>query len=167
VAILNYKGAWNLARARSPQFYQRVNQFINARAYSASHHRSGFLPAINVLGRGTGKGSANTAAVAGRLPKYSHPPGYIAHKFTDQIASILVENFASQSGDHPFRTRPDGITGLAGATADPALTSATSDVTDYFTANLPTVIGVFVAVALVLWMFRKATHSVGIRGSVR
>jgi hypothetical protein len=60
-----------------------------------------------------------------------------------------------------------GVVAMAGATADPALTSATGDVTSYFTANLPTVIGVFVAVALVLWMFAKATHSVGIRGRVR
>lgn len=121
VSILNYKGARDLAKARSPQFYAKVNQFIGARAYSANSHRSGFLPAINVLGRGTGKGTANTQAIAGRLPKYRHPAGLIAHKFTDDIASILVENFASQSGNHPFRLRPDGITGLAGGAFDTAL----------------------------------------------
>jgi uncharacterized membrane protein len=60
-----------------------------------------------------------------------------------------------------------GIVGVAGATTDPNLTSATTQVTDYFSANLAVVIGVFIAVALVLWMFAKATHSVGIRGRVR
>lgn len=119
VAILNYKGARDLARARSPEFYTRVNQYINARAFSANHHRGGFIPAINVLGRG-GKLTGDAASPS-RLPKYKHPSGSIAHKFTDQLASIVVENFASSSANDPFRA-PAGITGLAGRAFDTALT---------------------------------------------
>jgi hypothetical protein len=131
VAILNYRGARDLAKARSPQFYAKVNQFINARAHSANHHRSGFLPAINVLGRGTGKGTANSAAVAGRLPKYQHPPGAVAHKFTDQLASILVENFASAAGPHAA-----GITGLAGGAFDAGLTEVIAMIGNFLRDDL-------------------------------
>jgi len=134
VMILNYKGARELARARSPQFYQRVNQFINARAYSANHHRSGFLPAINVLGRGKGANAKN--AINTRVPKYRHPPGYVAHKFTDDLASILVENFSSQSADHPFRTKPDGIAGLAGGAFDSALGEVIEMIGGFLKADL-------------------------------
>lgn len=135
VVILNYKGARDLAKARSPQFYRKVNQYINARAFSANHHRSGFMPAINVLGRGTGKGTANTAEVAGRLPKYQHPPGLVAHKFTDDLASILVENFASASANQPFRA-PDGITGLAGGAFDSALAEVIRMIGEFLRADL-------------------------------
>jgi len=60
-----------------------------------------------------------------------------------------------------------GVVGIAGATEDPTLTSATSQVTSYFTDNFPVVIGVFLAVTAVIWMFAKAVHWVGIRGRVR
>lgn len=60
-----------------------------------------------------------------------------------------------------------GIVGLAGATTDPTLTTATGDVTSYFTANFPVVVGVFVSVALVIWLLGKAVHWVGIRGRIR
>lgn len=119
VAILNYKGARDLAKARSPQFYARVNEYIRKRAYSVNHHRGGFIPAISVLGRGKGSDPAASGGV--RMPKYRHPAGSMAHSFTDELAHILVENFASQSGEHPFRTRPVGITGLAGRAFEEAL----------------------------------------------
>jgi len=60
-----------------------------------------------------------------------------------------------------------GVVSVAGATSDPNLTSATTQVTTYFTNNLPVVIGVFIAVALVIWLFAKSVHWVGIRGRVR
>ncbi len=118
VAIINYKGARELARARSPQFYAQVAKYIGSREYSVSHHRAGLLPAINVLGRGKGTSAADRGT---GMPKYKHPPGFMAHDFTEELASILVENFASQSGNHPFRTRPSGIAGLAGDAFDTAL----------------------------------------------
>lgn len=60
-----------------------------------------------------------------------------------------------------------GVVGAAGATTDPTLTTATGQVTSYFTANFPVVVGVFVAVALVIWLLGKAVHWVGIRGRIR
>jgi len=48
------------------------------------------------------------------------------------------------------------------ATADPELTSATGQVTSYFTANLGTVVGAFIAVTGVLWLLGMAFRSVGI-----
>jgi len=51
---------------------------------------------------------------------------------------------------------------VAGATADPQLTDATGQVTDYFTANLGTVVGAFIAVTGVLWLLGMAFRSVGI-----
>jgi hypothetical protein len=52
--------------------------------------------------------------------------------------------------------------GLAGATEDPALTSASSTVTSYFTTNLPVAIGAFVTVCGVLWLLSLIFRSVGI-----
>ena len=130
VAILNYKGARELARQRSPEFYSKVREFIGKREYSVNHHRGGFIPAINVLGRGKGSTAGD------RPPKYRHPSGLIAHQFTDELAEILVENFASQSGDHPFRTRPDGITGIAGDAFDAALGEVLELVSDFLQKDM-------------------------------
>lgn len=47
------------------------------------------------------------------------------------------------------------------ATADPALTSATGQITDYFSDNLAVVITVLVSVSLVLWLIGMAIKSVG------
>lgn len=133
VMILNYKGARDLARARDPLFYSKVNQFVNSRAYSANHHRSGFLPAINVLGRGKGAAAGATVkdAINTRVPKYKHPPGYVAHKFTDDLASILVENFASAAGPHAA-----GITGLAGGAFDAGLAEVIKMIGEFLSNDL-------------------------------
>lgn len=48
-------------------------------------------------------------------------------------------------------------------TADATLTSALSSVTDYFTANIGTVITAVVGVVLLLWLLRIAFRSFGIR----
>lgn len=51
---------------------------------------------------------------------------------------------------------------LAGlGTADSNITSATTQVKSYFDANLPTVITLFVGVALVIWILSLAFRSVG------
>lgn len=112
VAALDYKGA---RTARGAGFYRIVGQFDRARQFSANHHRAGFLPAFSVLPAG------GAQPVDSRGPRYASPAGSIEHHLTDDLASILVENFASQSGDHPFRTRPAGIAGLAEHAFDDAL----------------------------------------------
>lgn len=133
VAILNYKGANTLARARSPEFYKKAAEYERNRVYSVNHHRSGFMPAINVLGRGKGSDPGNGNV---RMPKYRHPRGLIAHDFTDELAEILVENFASQSGNHPFRTKPDGIAGLAGDAFDKGLAEVVKMVGEFLYHDL-------------------------------
>jgi len=52
--------------------------------------------------------------------------------------------------------------GVAGATTDPTLTSASDQVTSYFTDNLGVAVGAFVAVAGVLWILALIFRSVGI-----
>lgn len=47
-------------------------------------------------------------------------------------------------------------------TADATLTSAVSSVTDYFTANIGTVITAVVGIAVFLWLLRLAFRSFGI-----
>lgn len=54
------------------------------------------------------------------------------------------------------------MSGILG-TADANLTSALSSVTDYFTANIGTVITAVVGVVLLLWLLRMAFRSFGIR----
>jgi len=48
-------------------------------------------------------------------------------------------------------------------TADPQLTDATGQVTDYFSANIGTIIGAVVAIAVFVWLLRVAFHSFGVR----
>jgi hypothetical protein len=55
------------------------------------------------------------------------------------------------------------VPALAGATADPALTSATNQATSYFSANLVTVVGGFIVVTGVLWLLALAFNSMGLR----
>lgn len=55
------------------------------------------------------------------------------------------------------------VPSLAGATADPALTDATGQATDYFQANLVTVVGGFIVVTGVLWLLALAFNSMGLR----
>jgi Na+/proline symporter len=51
--------------------------------------------------------------------------------------------------------------GNALAAADPALTTQTDTIKAYFTDNIGTVIGLFIAVAGLLWMFSLAVRSAG------
>jgi len=55
------------------------------------------------------------------------------------------------------------VPSIAGATADPALTDATGQATDYFQANLVTVVGGFIVVTGVLWLLALAFNSMGLR----
>jgi hypothetical protein len=49
------------------------------------------------------------------------------------------------------------------AAADPTVTDAKTQVTTYFTDNLPTIIGGFIAVAMALWGLRLLFHSTGVK----
>lgn len=48
-------------------------------------------------------------------------------------------------------------------TVDATLTDAFGQVTDYFTANLPVVIGLFIAIAGVMWFLGIGFRSAGIK----
>jgi len=49
------------------------------------------------------------------------------------------------------------------AAADPTVTDAKTQVTTYFTDNLPTIIGGFIAVAMALWGLRLLFNSTGVK----
>lgn len=53
--------------------------------------------------------------------------------------------------------------GSASASADPVLTSAIGQGKSYFTANIGTIIGAFVAVAALLWLLALGFRSMGVR----
>lgn len=54
------------------------------------------------------------------------------------------------------------LANLLGA-ADSNLTSAISQVTTYFSNNIPAVIGVFIAIAGLLWLLHLAFSSAGVK----
>jgi len=53
--------------------------------------------------------------------------------------------------------------GVIMGTADANLTSAVSDLTDYFTSNLPVVVGAIIAVGAVLWFLKIIFKSLGVK----
>jgi uncharacterized membrane-anchored protein YitT (DUF2179 family) len=53
------------------------------------------------------------------------------------------------------------VASVASAAADTVLSGQTDGIKAYFQDNLGTVIGLFIAVACVLWMFRLAARSAG------
>ena len=108
VGVLNYAGARHV---QSAEFYRIVRRFISRRAYSARLHRAGLSPAL----AGTAK-AGGSVKTGGALPKYYHTPGSYAESLTEDVATILAENWASSHG-------PDakGIVGLAGYAFDQAL----------------------------------------------
>jgi len=56
-----------------------------------------------------------------------------------------------------------GFIGNAAAAADITVTSAGTDLTTYFTDNLPTVIAAFIAVAMAIWVLGLLFKSVGVK----
>jgi hypothetical protein len=82
VVKTNYKGKG--ATARGTELLKLTNKYINARAFAAGVHRSGFLPALQLLRAPAGQ----------RLPKYKHIPGRIAILDETETFGITVENFA-------------------------------------------------------------------------
>lgn len=55
------------------------------------------------------------------------------------------------------------LSAVAGATTDPNLTSAESQATSYFSANIAKVVEGFLAVAGALWLLTMLFNSIGIR----
>ena len=99
---LNYNNAQTLAINRSPDFYRTVRQFVSGRQYATNLHKAGWKPAQIAL-RGKNPGA---------LPSFrKHPPGGITSTFHEDLASILVENWASAM-QIPERPAPIGAAGL-------------------------------------------------------
>lgn len=103
VRVLNYLGGRHV---RGPAFYKLVRKFIAGRIYSARLHRAGLLPAL----------SRSKARSAGRLPKFRHTPGSYDESLSNEVVTILAENWASAHGPNA-----KGIVGLAGFAFDQAL----------------------------------------------
>lgn len=82
VVRTNYKRRGRSARGAA--LLALTNQYINARAFAAGLHRSGFLPALRLLRAPSGE----------RLPKYRHIPGRVAVLENAESFGITVENFA-------------------------------------------------------------------------
>ena len=78
----NYKGKGRTARGM--ELLKLTNAYINARTFAAGVHRSGFLPALQLLRAPAGQ----------RLPKYKHIPGRVAILDETETFGITVENFA-------------------------------------------------------------------------
>jgi len=82
VVKTNYKGKGRSARGMD--LLKLTNQYINARAFAAGVHRSGFLPALQLLRAPAGQ----------RLPKYKHIPGSVSLIADQEKFGITVTNFA-------------------------------------------------------------------------
>jgi len=78
----NYKGKGRTARGM--ELLKLTNAYINARTFAAGVHRSGFLPALQLLRAPAGQ----------RLPKYKHIPGTVQVIDEPETFGITVENFA-------------------------------------------------------------------------
>lgn len=115
VRKFDYKGAASLSGTALAKV---AKAFVRARVFSSNLHRAGFFPAFDAL-------HGRPAGTSG--PRYKkHPPGGISEELADNVASILVENWASSKDG-------DGISGIAGSC---------------FAATLPKVVEKFAAYAL-------------------
>jgi len=119
VWILNYLAARD---AKGAAFYRIVRKFVNARAYSARLHRAGLYPALE---------GTKARVTGGKLPKYRHTPGSFAEGLTDDVATILTENWASAHGPNA-----KGIAGLASFAFDTALPEVDALLTRYLRENM-------------------------------
>lgn len=114
VWLLNYAGA---RAAKGAAFYKLVRKFISGRIFSARLHRAGLLPALS---------GTNAPVKGGRIPKFRHTPGSYAESLTEDVATILAENWASAHGPNA-----EGIIGLAGFAFDTALPEVDRLLTSY------------------------------------
>lgn len=107
-------GALNIGRARGKpagEYYQKVNAWVQKRIFAVNLHRAGLIPARKVL---------RVRDARGNPPKIRTAPGGISETLRDEIAEILVENWAS-SEQTKTNPRPKGIVGLAGNAFDAGL----------------------------------------------
>jgi len=95
VAALNIYQARGLKAAA---FYAKVNKWMNSQIFSVNIHPAGLLPARRLL---------KLADRRGPMPRIKNAPGSITESLTDDLASIVVENWASSHNG-------DGIAALAG-----------------------------------------------------
>ncbi len=111
VAMLNYNGArLKSGMGDDEGFYGDVARYFNARQYSVNLHAiGGFSPALHVIGRYRTK--ADSSIGTGTGPKYGNPPGLIDEMLSGDLASILVENYASAAAK-PGYAAPLGVGGL-------------------------------------------------------
>lgn len=114
VWLLNYAGA---RAAQGPAFYKLVRKFVSGRVHSARLHRAGLMPAL---------AGSQARSKGGKLPAFRHTPGSYAESLTEDVATILCENWASAHGPHA-----KGIVGLAGAAFDTALPEVDRLLTSY------------------------------------
>jgi len=121
VATLDPKGVRGKGRAGSPQFYAAVAKYVNLSVFSANLHRAGLLPARKALG---------VPNSGGPPPKITSAPGSYDEEFLgEDIASIMVENWATSKGGA-------GITYLAGSAFDVALTETTRRIAEFVHADV-------------------------------
>ena len=117
VATLKLKGA----RAPSTAaFYALVAKYVNASVFSANLHRAGLLPARKAL---------SIPNTGGPPPKIPNAPGSYDEYLAEDIASIMVENWATSRGG-------DGITYLAGSAFDIALTETARRIAEFVQADV-------------------------------
>ena len=115
--------AFNIYQSRSmktPAFYAAVNKWINRRIFSANLHRAGLIPARRLL---------RLSDSAGRMPSLKNIPGSITSTFSDDLASIVVENWASSNGG-------DGIAALAPNAFESALTQTDNRIASWMQEKL-------------------------------
>jgi len=117
VAALNIYQARHLKAAA---FYAAVNKWISRRIFSANLHRAGLLPARRLL---------RLSDNAGRMPRLTNIPGSITSTFTDDLAQIAVENWASSHGG-------DGIAALAPNAFEAALTQTDNRIAGWMQEKL-------------------------------
>lgn len=121
--------ALNIYHARgkpADQFYSAVNRWFQRRLFAVNLHRAGLLPARRQL---------RLADRKGRMPRLSAAPGDYGETLTEDIVTLVVENWAS-ARKTPTNPSPKGITGLAGGAFDSALNAVNARITDYVLQNM-------------------------------
>jgi len=117
VATLKLRGT---RAPSSAAFYGMVAKYVNLSVFAANLHRAGLLPARKALA------IPNTG---GPPPKIANAPGAYDEYLAEDIASIMVENWATSKGG-------DGITYLAGSAFDQALTETTRRIAEFVQADI-------------------------------
>jgi len=102
--------------------YQKASLFTNRRVFAAGLHRSGLREAITRLRASSG---------GGRLPKFKNQPGSYDEQISDNITTILVENWARAAN-----ANAKGITGLAPDAFSAAMPEVERMLTDFIARDM-------------------------------